>query len=138
MGCAKRCGVRVEKDFIGEREVPEQALYGIQSLRGSENFHITGQRMHRGLIIGLAMVKKAAALANAELGYLPPDVGSAIAAAADEIVAGKHIDEFIVDSIQGGAGTSMNMNANEVLANRASEILGGGRAPTAWSARSIM
>jgi len=127
MGCAKECRMRVERDFIGEREVPEQALYGIQSLRGSENFHITGQRMHRGLIVGLAMVKKAAALANAELGYLPSEVGSAIAAAADEIIAGKHIDEFIVDSIQGGAGTSMNMNANEVLANRASEILGGGK-----------
>ena len=127
MDCAKKGKFRVERDFLGEREVPEQALYGIQSLRGSENFHITGQKMHRGLIIGLAMMKKAAALANAELGYLTPEVGSAIAAAADEIIAGKHIDEFIVDAIQGGAGTSMNMNANEVLANRASEILGGGK-----------
>lgn len=127
MGCAKKGKFRVEKDFLGEREVPEQALYGIQSLRGSENFHITGQKMHRGLIVGLAMMKKAAALANAELGYLTPEVGSAIATAADEIIAGEHMDEFIVDAIQGGAGTSMNMNANEVLANRASEILGGGK-----------
>ena len=127
MGCAKKGKFRVEKDFLGEREVPEQALYGIQSLRGSENFYITGQKMHRGLIVGLAVMKKAAALANAELGYLTPEVGSAIAAAADEIIAGNHMDEFIVDAIQGGAGTSMNMNANEVLANRASEILGGGK-----------
>lgn len=125
MSCSNSVSFRVERDFIGGREVPKQALYGIQSLRGSENFHITGQRMHRGLVVGLAMVKKAAALANAELGYLSPEVGSAIAAAADEIIAGKHLDEFIVDAIQGGAGTSMNMNANEVLANRASEILGG-------------
>lgn len=123
----KKRATRLEADSIGQREVPADALYGIQALRGSENFPIVGQKMHRGLVIGLAMVKKAAALANMELGYLPSEIGLAIAAAADEIIAGKHLDQFIVEAVQGGAGTSMNMNANEVIANRASEILGGSK-----------
>lgn len=124
--CEKqKCMVRIEKDLIGEKEVPKNAYYGIQSLRGFENFRITGLKLHPALIQGMAMVKKAAALANTELGYMPREVGAAIVAAADELIDGKFRDQVIVDAIQGGAGTSINMNINEVIANRAIEILGG-------------
>ncbi|MGE5586282.1 MAG: aspartate ammonia-lyase [Bacillota bacterium] len=116
---------RVEKDLLGTREVPEDAYYGIQTLRSAENFQITGLRMHPALVRAFAMVKKAAALANMRMGYLQEDVARAIVQAADEVIAGGLREEFIVDAIQGGAGTSMNMNVNEVLANRAVEILGG-------------
>ena len=115
---------RVEHDFIGEREIPADAYYGIQTLRGAENFPITGHRLHPALVRAMAIVKKAAALANADAGHLEREMAAAIAGAADEVVAGGHLDQFIVDPIQGGAGTSINMNANEVLANRALELLG--------------
>ncbi|GFH63138.1 MAG: aspartate ammonia-lyase [Candidatus Desulfovibrio kirbyi] len=115
---------RIEHDFIGEREVPAGAYYGVQSLRGKENFPITGDRIQPSLIRAIAMVKKAAAIANRDVGLLEPALCKAIVAACDEIIADKHHDEFIVDPIQGGAGTSFNMNANEVIANRALEILG--------------
>ncbi len=117
-------GYRIEHDFIGEKEVPSDAYYGVQSLRGKENFPITGERAQPSLIKAIAMVKKAAALANVEVGLLDRDRGNAIVAAAEEIIAGGHMDQFIVDPIQGGAGTSFNMNANEVIANRALELLG--------------
>jgi aspartate ammonia-lyase len=116
--------VRTEKDFLGTKEVPEDAYYGIQTLRAVENFPITGYRIHGELIRALAMVKKAAALANMEVGRLYSGLGEAIVKAADEIIDGEWHDQFIVDPIQGGAGTSINMNANEVIANRALEILG--------------
>ncbi len=115
---------RIEKDFLGEKEVPKDAYYGIQTMRAVENFPITGYRLDDALIRAIAIVKKAAALANADIGQLDRSVAAAIADAADEVIAGKLHDQFIVDPIQGGAGTSINMNANEVLANRALEILG--------------
>lgn len=116
--------MRIEKDFLGSMEVPADAYYGIQTLRAVENFPITGHRIHPELITAMAMVKKAAALANMEVGQLNPRLGKAIVQAADEIIRGRWHDQFIVDPIQGGAGTSINMNANEVIANRALEILG--------------
>jgi aspartate ammonia-lyase len=116
--------VRIEYDFLGEKEVPKAAYYGIQTLRAVENFPITGYRIHEELIKGLAMVKKAAALANMDVKRLYEGIGSAIITAADEIIQGRWHEQFIVDPIQGGAGTSINMNANEVIANRALELLG--------------
>lgn len=115
---------RLEKDLIGVKEVPADAYYGIQTLRAVENFPITGYTPHPELIRAFGYVKKAAALANAEVGLLRRNLAEAIAAACDEIIDGKLHDQFIVDPIQGGAGTSYNMNANEVIANRALELLG--------------
>lgn len=115
---------RIEKDSLGEKEVPEDAYYGVQTVRALENFPITEIPVHKELVLALAEVKKAAALANMHTGMLPETIGRAIVRAADEVIAGKHLDQFIVDSIQGGAGTSINMNTNEVLANRALEMLG--------------
>ncbi|EOO14127.1 aspartate ammonia-lyase [Bacillus mycoides] len=116
--------IRIEKDFLGEKEVPSVAYYGVQTLRAVENFPITGYRIHPSLITAMAIVKKAAALANIDTGYLAKDIGQEIAEAAQEIVDGKFHDQFIVDPIQGGAGTSINMNTNEVIANRALERMG--------------
>lgn len=117
---------RKEHDLLGERELSSKVYYGIQTLRALENFNITS--MHLGdfpiFIKSLAQVKKAAALANAELGELPKAKARYIAQACDEIIAGKFHDQFLVDMIQGGAGTSTNMNANEVIANRALELAG--------------
>ncbi|HAM79469.1 aspartate ammonia-lyase [Ornithinibacillus bavariensis] len=115
---------RIEKDFLGEKEVPADAYYGIQTLRAVENFPITGYRIHEELIKAMAIVKKAAALANMESKRLHSDVGEAIVQAASELMEGKWHDQIIVDPIQGGAGTSINMNVNEVIANRAIELLG--------------
>ncbi|WP_010095446.1 aspartate ammonia-lyase [Ornithinibacillus scapharcae] len=115
---------RIEKDFLGEREVPNEAYYGIQTLRAVENFPITGYRIHEELINAMAMVKKAAALANMDSKRLNADIGEAMIQAASELIEGKWHDQIIVDPIQGGAGTSINMNVNEVIANRAIEILG--------------
>jgi aspartate ammonia-lyase len=117
---------RVEHDLLGERRVPDDALYGIQTLRALENFPITGVAIREfpSLVEALATVKAAAALANVELGLLDGTVGDAIVRAAQEIRAGRHHEHFLVDVIQGGAGTSTNMNANEVIANRALELMG--------------
>jgi aspartate ammonia-lyase len=115
---------RIEKDFLGEKQVPAQAYYGIQTMRAVENFPITGVPIHTELLAALAHVKKAAARANADLRLLPPKIAEAIIKAADEVTDGMLAEQFIVDSIQGGAGTSINMNMNEVLANRALEHLG--------------
>jgi aspartate ammonia-lyase len=115
---------RVEKDFLGEKEVPLHAYYGVQTMRAVENFPITGYRIHESLIKAMAIVKKAAALANMETGQLNQRLGNAIVQAAQEIIDGKLHDQFIVDPIQGGAGTSINMNTNEVIANRGLEIIG--------------
>lgn len=116
---------RVEKDSIGTKDVPENVYYGVQSLRAAENFHITGLNMHPEIINSLAYIKKAAAITNCEAGLLDKRRTQAIVQACDEILQGKFREDFIVDPIQGGAGTSLNMNANEVIANRAIEILGG-------------
>lgn len=116
---------RIEKDSIGTKDIPEHVYYGVQSLRAAENFHITGLNMHPEIINSLAYIKKAAAITNCEVGILEKKKASAIVKACDEILAGKFREDFIVDPIQGGAGTSLNMNANEVIANRAIELLGG-------------
>jgi len=115
---------RIEKDFLGERLLPAEAYYGIQTLRATENFPITGYTIHSSLIKAMGIVKKAAALSNMEVHLLSKEIGEAIVEAAQEVIDGKWDAEFIVDPIQGGAGTSINMNANEVIANRALEILG--------------
>lgn len=115
---------RTEKDFLGEKKIPADVYYGIQTLRAAENFPITGYKIHEEMIKALAVVKKTAALANMETKRLYKGLGDAIVQAADEILEGKLHDQFIVDPIQGGAGTSMNMNANEVIGNRALELLG--------------
>ncbi len=116
---------RLEHDLIGEKEIPINAYYGVQSLRAQENFAITGVSLSQfpTFITSLAKVKKAAALANYELELLNEKKKDAICEACDEIIAGKLHDQFIVDVIQGGAGTSTNMNANEVIANRGLELL---------------
>ena len=116
---------RTESDSIGKKRVPEDVYYGVQSLRAAENFRITGLSMHPEIINSLAHIKKAAAITNCEVGILDKKIADAIVKACDEILAGKLHEYFIVDPIQGGAGTSLNMNANEVIANRAIEILGG-------------
>src|SRR5512136_2427132 len=117
---------RLEHDLLGEHEVPADRYFGIQTLRATENFNITGIPIshYPRLIRSLAYIKKAAALANQELGLLDPQLAKAIARACDDLLAGNLLEEFVVDVIQGGAGTSTNMNANEVIANWALEILG--------------
>ena len=116
---------RTEADSIGVMEVPAEAYYGVQALRAKENFPITHQQLHPEFIKSMAKIKKAAAITNRDAGLLPLNIASAIMKACDDLIAGKFTDAFIVDAIQGGAGTSANMNANEVIANRAIEILGG-------------
>ena len=116
--------MRLEHDFLGELQVAEEVYYGVQTMRAMENFRITGHNLDSDFIVDLAMVKKAAAKANMATGRLDQTIGNALVAAADEIIAGKLHDQFPVDPIQGGAGTSINMNTNEVLCNRALEILG--------------
>jgi aspartate ammonia-lyase len=118
---------RTERDPLGERQVPADAYYGIQTLRALENFPISGLKAAPDFVTATVLVKKAAAEANASLGRLAPEVAAAIVRAADEVLGGALRDQFVVDVYQAGAGTSHNMNANEVLANRASEILGGVR-----------
>jgi aspartate ammonia-lyase len=129
-GARKRAaGYRLEHDLLGEREVPADALYGIQTLRAVENFPITGVTLKEfpTLIAALAAVKEAAALANHKLGLLDSDTADAIVTAAREVREGRHNEHFVIDMMQGGAGTSTNMNINEVIANRALEQVGGER-----------
>lgn len=118
---------RVEFDSIGSMKIPENAYYGVQSLRANMNFHITTKKLDKDFIISLAQIKKAAAITNRNAGDLKIEIANAIIKACDDIINGELHDEFIVDPIQGGAGTSSNMNANEVIANRAIEILGGNK-----------
>jgi aspartate ammonia-lyase len=118
---------RTERDPIGEREVPMAALYGIQTARALDTFQVSALRVHPGLITAFAEVKKAAALANAAAGSLDERRATAIVRAADEVIAGRWREHFPLDAFQAGAGTSYNMNVNEVLANRALELLGHGR-----------
>ncbi|MZP30919.1 aspartate ammonia-lyase [Heliobacterium undosum] len=116
---------RIERDLIGEKEIPADADYGIHTARADENFSVSSRTVHPELIKALAVVKRAAAEANLQLGFIDEARGKAIIQAAAEIAAGERKEQFIVDALQGGAGTSTNMNMNEVIANRAIEILGG-------------
>ena len=116
---------RIEADSIGTKQVPSEAYYGVQSLRGYENFRITGQNLRPEFINSLAQIKKACAICNNNVGELDEKIKDVICQVCDEILDGKLHDQFICDPIQGGAGTTANMNANEVIANRAIELLGG-------------
>ncbi len=116
--------MRIEHDFLGEIKIPDEIYYGVQTTRAVDNFVITGHKLHDDFIKSFGIVKAAAAKANMKTGRMPSKIGNAIVQAAEEIANGKFHDQFVVDCIQGGAGTSMNMNANEVIANRALEILG--------------
>ncbi|GAB3774844.1 aspartate ammonia-lyase [Ramlibacter monticola] len=119
-------GTRIEKDFLGQKEIPDDAYYGVQTLRGKENFHITGipMSLEPEFVRAFGYVKKAAALANRDLGVLDRRIADAIVVACDRLIGGQMRDQFVTDFIQGGAGTSTNMNANEVIANLALEHLG--------------
>lgn len=132
---------RIEHDLLGEKEVPADAYYGIQTLRGIENFqNISGITIgdYPNYVKALAMVKWAAAKANQELEILPDDIANAITRACEEIIGGKLHDQFPVDLIQGGAGTSTNMNINEVVANRALELMGHQKVNTNTVTRTTM
>ena len=118
---------RIERDPLGEKAVPATALYGIQTLRAAENFPISGLRPLPAFVDAVVWIKRSAALVHKQTGRLEARLADAIVQAADEVLAGQHRDQFIVDVYQAGAGTSHNMNCNEVLANRANEILGGAR-----------
>ena len=111
---------RLESDSIGERQLPKDALYGVQTLRGYENFRITNQTLHPSMVLALAQIKKACAISNYNAGVMKENVKDAIVYACDEIISGKYHEAFITDPVQGGAGTTANMNANEVIANIAS------------------
>jgi len=115
---------RIEKDPLGEKAVPSDALYGVQTLRAAENFPISGLRPLPAFVDAVVWLKRSAALTHKETGRLEAKLADAVVQAADEVLSGKHRDQFIVDVYQAGAGTSHNMNCNEVLANRANEILG--------------
>ena len=118
---------RIEYDALGGKEIPADAYYGVHTARAAENFPVSGRTTNPRLIEALALVKKAAALAHKRLNHYPEAIAAAIVSACDEILAGKLGDQFPVDAMQGGAGTSTNMNVNEVVANRAAELLGGSR-----------
>ena len=118
---------RLERDPLGEKPVPADALYGIQTLRAAENFPISGLRPLPAFVDAVVWIKRSAALTHKETGRLEARLADAIVKAADEVLGGQHRDQFIVDVYQAGAGTSHNMNVNEVLANRANEILGAPR-----------
>ena len=120
-------GYRIEKDSLGEMKVPEQALYGAQTQRAVENFDISGQRFDRRFIEAMGIIKKAAAETNAELGTVDEEVAKAVASAAGEVAQGKWDGEFVLDVYQTGSGTSTNMNANEVVAHRATQLVKGGQ-----------
>lgn len=116
---------RKESDSIGVLSIPIDAHYGVQTLRGFENFQITGQKMRPEFVHNIALIKKAAAKVNGKYGYVKKEIADAIITACDEVLNGDWDDDFITDAVQGGAGTTVNMNVNEVIANRASELLGG-------------
>ena len=115
---------RLESDSVGEKKVPADAYYGVQSLRAAENFHSTGKMIPKVQIESLAEIKKACAITNKAAGTLDAEIADKIVEACDELLAGNFHKEFITDQIQGGAGTSTNMNANEVIANIALEKMG--------------
>src|ERR671916_1168236 len=115
--------VRIERDSLGEMQVPAGALFGAQTQRAVQNFPVSGMRPYPAFVWAQTMVKRAAAEVNRDLGLLEPRLAGAIIAAADEVLRGEHRDHFVVDPFQAGAGTSHNMNVNEVLANRANQLL---------------
>lgn len=117
--------MRIERDSLGEREVPEDVLYGIHSLRSMENFNVSDEKLDKEIIFGVVKLKWACALANHDLGFLSQEKTDAIIDSCDEVIRGKHNDQFVVDVFQAGSGTSSNMNINEVLANLAAIKLGG-------------
>ena len=117
--------MRKESDSIGELEVPENAYYGVQTLRGFENFQITGIKMNDTFISNITKIKKVAAKVNGKYGYIKSEIAQAIDTACNEVLSGKFQEDFITEAVQGGAGTTVNMNVNEVIANRATELLGG-------------
>jgi aspartate ammonia-lyase len=121
---------RMERDSLGSLEIPADAYYGVQTARAIANFPISGERLHPEMVRAVTRIKIAAAKANAELGVLDKKQADAIVRAAEEILAGKHDAQFVVDAYQAGAGTSFHMNVNEVIANRAAELLGGQRGDT--------
>ncbi|HEX5576184.1 MAG TPA: aspartate ammonia-lyase [Gemmatimonadales bacterium] len=123
----KSDSTRLERDPLGEKAVPSSALYGIQTLRAAENFPISGLRPLPPLVDAMIWIKRSAAVVHRQTGRLETRLADAIISAADEVLAGQHRDQFILDVYQAGAGTSQNMNCNEVLANRANELLGGAR-----------
>src|SRR5271167_2283912 len=127
MSTATTSTTRTEKDSLGHKDIPADVYYGIQTARAVENFPISGLRAHPSLIRAIAMVKEAAALANRELGLVDEKTANAIIEAAKEVQQGRWNDEFVVDVFQAGAGVSFHMNSNEVIANRAAELLGGAR-----------
>src|SRR5512143_2762502 len=116
---------RIEHDSLGDVHVPAEALYGAQTQRATQNFQISGLKPRQAFIWSMATIKRAAAEVNRDLGLLDNDRANAIIQAAQEVIDGKWNDQFVVDPIQAGAGTSHNMNINEVIANRATQILGG-------------
>ncbi len=117
--------MRIERDTMGEVQIPDDSLWGAQTQRAVENFTLSGVRFGRRFIAALGLVKRACAQANLELGLLDAELGRAIIQACDEVIAGQHDDQFPIDIYQTGSGTSTNMNANEVIANRAIQLLGG-------------
>jgi aspartate ammonia-lyase len=119
--------LREEKDSLGVRQIPDDAYWGAQTSRAVENYPISGERAHPEMIRAYARIKRACAETNGEMGRLDPPKVSAIVQACDEILGGKHAEQFVVDVYQAGAGTSFHMNVNEVIAARAAEILGSGR-----------
>src|SRR4030095_7485972 len=123
-------GTRIEKDSFGAIEVPAERLWGAQTERSRRFFRISTERIPLAVVYALARIKKAAAIVNAELALLDPRKAEAIRQAADEVLAGRHDEEFPLSVWQTGSGTQSNMNVNEVLANRASELLGGARGET--------
>src|SRR5438477_4676345 len=118
---------RTEKDSLGEIKLPAEAYYGVQTQRAVHNFPVSGIKAYPVMVESFVIIKKAAAMTNAELGILDKKIAGAIIKASDEVLSGKHREHFVVDVYQAGAGTSHNMNINEVLANRANEILGAKR-----------
>ena len=119
--------VRIESDSMGDMEVPFEAYYGASTMRAVLNFPISSMRFNRPFIRAIGLIKNAAARVNTDLGLLDPKIGSVVAEAAREVADGKFDDQFVVDIFQTGSGTSTNMNANEVIANRATELMGGQR-----------
>ena len=117
--------MRMEKDSLGEREVPDEALYGIHTLRSIENFDVAGERLDIEIILAIVKLKWACAMANQEMGLLSEQKSAAIVAACQDILAHNHDDQFPLDVFQSGSGTSTNMNVNEVIANLAAIKLGG-------------
>src|SRR5207237_9671756 len=123
MSTAPSVGTRLEKDSIGPKEMPANVYYGVQTARAVDNYPISGMRAHPTLIRAIAMIKRASAEANKELGLIDAKVADAIIAAAQEVIDGKWDREFVVDVFQAGAGVSFHMNSNELIDNRAEEIL---------------